>query len=111
MLGQKGNVITNIELIRTFGGCEYMCRIDSDEMARSMYRIIKAGCFPAGIARITLEDEASTDNCGFGNGLYDILRQTTAQGLSFTSLSWYGFTVKMPNKNKQDYINYSYKIV
>lgn len=114
LLGQKGNVISKMELLGTSNyGCGYMPDVHSDVISESMYKLIKQKCFVAGIARVSLVHTVSTneDGVSFGNGLNDLLRGTSEQGMVFISMCRGGFTVQMPSKNKDCYVRYGYKIM
>lgn len=112
LLGQKGNDISKVVLLKSYGGCAYMPNINSSDLNEASYELIKEGYFPAGIARLGFTEKVSTNHnvVSFGEGLFDILDSTTEQGMAFISLTRYNFNVQMPNKNRDDYVNASFKI-
>lgn len=114
LLGQKDNVITDIELIFTNSGCGWMPTIYSDYMTEAMFKLISKGCFVAGIARVGLNKDIRTHqegNNSFGDSLYNLLGFSGEQGLAFLSINRGTFNLQYPSKSVTKYVNYSYKIL
>lgn len=114
LLGQKDNVITDLELIYTNSGCGWMPTIYSDSLNEAMFKLITKGCCVAGIARVGLNKNIRTyqeGNRPFGAALHDLLRAGGQQGLAFLSVNRGTFNLQYPNRSMQKYVNYSYKII
>lgn len=107
LLGQKDNVITNIELIESKSGygCGSMCRITSEQMAIAMYELIKKKRFVAGLVKISSWDAIADD------GIETLLKATNQQGMVFIQLALDEWDISMPNISLDGYEAYSYKIV